>query len=159
MSRAALALAAAVVCGCSASEVVEPAPEPLHLEGDMSLELRDTMHVLNTGAAGSDDTARPITVELTPSAGFGLLAAGTKLSVEGRLEPFPEASSVLYVAKVSGAPQNGACGKQPISLALSLHRRLGASMVVGGLSAYCGANRWHGTPVRILRLSGALSQP
>ena len=53
----------------------------------------------------------------------------------------------------------GRCGGEPVSLALSLARRGDARRVAGGLTAYCGADRFAGVPVRVLRLSGELPLP
>ncbi len=32
-------------------------------------------------------------------------------------------------------------------------------MVLGGLTAYCGADTWYGVPAKVLRLAGPLPLP
>ncbi len=46
-----------------------------------------------------------------------------------------------------------------MSLALSLHRQGANAMVLGGLTAFCGADTWHGVPAKVLRLAGPLPLP
>ena len=123
------------------------------LEGTLELELRDsatiTIEIATDGVNG--------TMSVMPSAGFGLVEPATTLSGPGRVETFTEASSTLYVAKLSAPPRSdGPCGTEPVSLALSLHRQGSNDMVTGGVAAYCGADQWHGVPVRVLRLAGPL---
>jgi hypothetical protein len=130
----------------------ETAAPPGPLKGTLELELRDTVDV--TIVLGAEDR---MTLTMVPSAGYGLLST-TELQSEGRVERFPEASSVLYTAKLSSPPQpGGPCDTDPISLAVSLHRQGDSPMVMGGLSIYCGQDRWHGVPVRVLRVAGVLT--
>ena len=63
----------------------------------------------------------------------------------------------MYVASWSySMPASSPCRGEPVSLALSLVRRNGNARVGGSLTAYCGVDKWHGVPVRVLRLSGEL---
>jgi len=131
-------------------------PAGLHiepLEGTLDLELRDSVAVTIETASDGVTTK----VSLTPSAGFGVLQAEEVLTGPGRIEAFSESDTTLYVAKLGSVPVDGGpCGSAPISLALSLHRQGDNDRVTGGLAAYCGADRWHGVPVRMLRIAGSL---
>jgi hypothetical protein len=118
---------------------------------ELELELRDKISV---SMEQSGDT---LTITVTPSAGYGLMAPNVALAGDGRLERFVEASSILYTARFSSpADPSGPCGNEPVSLALALHRQAGNDRVSGGLTAYCGASQWHGTPKRVLRIAGSL---
>ncbi|MBW2522801.1 MAG: hypothetical protein JRI23_01435 [Deltaproteobacteria bacterium] len=145
-----VAVAALALTGCP-DESLAPVDSTLH--GTLSLELRDSATVeIVVPSDGS-----PTTVTLSLDRGFGVAPAGSPLSASGTVEAFPEASLTLYTAKLSApAEPSGPCGAEPISLALTLSRQGKNAMVVGGLSAYCGADRWHGNPRRVLRLSGEL---
>jgi len=94
---------------------------------------------------------------MTLSQGFGVAPAESALSGSGRIESITEAGATLYTARLSAPAQPaGPCGAQPVSLALSLHRQGANATVHGGLTAYCGAEQWHGVPPRVLRLAGEL---
>jgi hypothetical protein len=123
------------------------------LAAELSLEMRDTLRTrLVVGTDGESFTLR-----LTPSRSFGVLPAGSTIVGDGRIERFPEANMTLYSAKLSApAEPAGPCRDQPISLALSLQRQGSNATVIGGLTAYCGANRWYGVPPRVLRVAGEL---
>ena len=146
-----ICLALLVLAGCEIEETLSPVPGPL--KGTLSLELRDSAEL----QIASDDGVNS-TVTITLSEGFGFAPANTTLEAPGRIEPFPEANSTLYWAKLD-APGTcyGRCVNDSVSLAMSLYREGNNAIVLGGLSAYCGANTWHGTPKRVLRLNGPLS--
>lgn len=150
MKRAAVVLLLLAACDTSAQ------PQPAPLSGTLALELRDSADVIITSATGSNDA----TVQLTMSQGYGFAPGGTVLSAPGRIEPFPEANSTQYSAKFNAAADpTGPCGDTPISLALSLYRQGSNAEVLGGVSVYCAAETWHGTPKRVLRLAGVLPLP
>ncbi|MEZ4442824.1 MAG: hypothetical protein R3B72_27255 [Polyangiaceae bacterium] len=155
MMRPTLLLCLIFLVACGSDQTTEP-PAPKPVEGTLSLELRDQLTITLTPPESTKTT-----ITLAPSATYGLLAAG-ETTVEGRVAPLPEANATLYTAKLDVPAQSGGpCGDEPISVALSLHRqglhRQGQNTtVIGGLSAYCGAGRWHGVPVRVLRLAGEL---
>lgn len=129
------------------------APVDATLRGTLTLELRDSA-TIEIRLPPND---APTTTTLTLAKGFGVAPAGVALTGAGTVERFPEASGTLYTAKLAADPQPaGPCGSEPISLALSLHRQGDNAVVHGGLSAYCGAERWQGRPRRVLRLTGAL---
>ncbi len=125
----------------------ESAPAAQAMTGQLDLEIRDSAKLTIEPSGG---------VSLEVSAGYGLLEANTKLVAPGRIERLAESSATLYTARFSVPAQNGLCKAEPISLALSLHRQGDNARVLGGLSAYCGADTWFGAPVRVLRLSGSL---
>lgn len=152
MKRVLLAAALGVLVACSEDDAIDPN----HLEGTLSLELRDELSVvIDVGADG-----RTTSVALTASAGYGLVPVATRLAVSGSRELLPEANGTLYTAKLDALPQpGGPCGAEPVSLALSLHRQGANATVMGGIAAYCGSGRWHGRPVRILRVAGELPIP
>lgn len=138
------ALLLLLLSGCVERIRQKPPPE-------LELELRDKVSV------SMEQAGDVLTVTLTPSAGYGLMAPNVALTGEGRLERFVEASSILYTARFSSpAEPSGPCANQPVSLALALHRQAGNDRVTGGLTAYCGAGQWHGTPKRVLRIAGSL---
>jgi hypothetical protein len=91
--------------------------------------------------------------------GYGVLPAGAEFSGAGFVEAFPEAGVSLYTARFDApADPSGPCGSEPVSLALSLHRRGDAPRTSGALAAYCGKGVWHGTPARMLRLAGDMKR-
>ncbi len=150
---AAFALAALTALTGLGCEGDAPAPPPARLAGTLSFEVRDSADVVLELAADG----RSLRVTLETTASHGLLPAGSPLVADGRVAAFPEASGVLYTAKLQGPAQpDGPCGAEPVSLALSLHRSLDDAMVLGGMAAYCGHDRYDGVPVRILRLAGEL---
>jgi len=146
-----IVIAAALPAGCVDETL---APVDSTLRGSLALELRDSATVEIVVPGDGSVT----TVKLTLDQGFGVAPAGQPLSGSGAVEAFAEAGSTLYTAKLSAPAQaDGPCGDEPISLALSLHRQAENAILFGGISAYCGANRWHGNPRRVLRLSGELT--
>jgi hypothetical protein len=128
---------------------------PSTILGTLQIEVLDQADVQIEPASG--DT---MTLTLTSQASFGLLPAGQALRAEGFAERMPETGDTLYTAKLAApAVTGGPCGDEPVSLALSLHRQTGNDAVLGGISAYCGADTWYGVPVRVLRLAGPLPLP
>jgi hypothetical protein len=136
--------------GCGSDEETVPAP----FAGTLTVELRDRADVALELLEG--DALR---VTLTASAGYGLVPTGTAMIGNGWVEHFPETDGTLYTARFDGPAQDGLCGDEPVSLALSLHRQGGNATVIGGIACYCGSGVWHGRPVRILRLDGAIPLP
>lgn len=125
------------------------------LQGTLFIEVLDTADVQIDALAGD---AMKLTI--TSHADFGLVPRDTPLEADGFVEKLPETGDTLYVAKIAApADPGGPCQSEPISLALSLHRQGDNATVFGGISAYCGADRWYGTPVRVLRMTGPLPLP
>jgi hypothetical protein len=154
MRHAWLAPLLLLLLGCDlSSEVIVTSRT---LQAELDLEIRDRV-AITIEPSEQGDTMH---VSLTPSAGYDLLAPGTALAADGKISLLPEATGTLYSAKLSSDGQlNGPCGSEPVSAALALHREGGNAYVVGGLSIYCGADRWYGNPVRILRIAGNLPLP
>lgn len=149
MRRAIWFCIAALLVGCAEDATTPPATT---LRGELSLEMRDNLSL--EVAPGSAEAAR---ISITPSAGFGLLEAGTTLSADGFIEPLPEASATLYRATfaIDATPGDGACAGEAATLSLSLHRQGANAAVGGGISVYCGGDTT-APPVRVLRLFGNL---
>jgi len=144
------AIAALALAGCYVDDPPAPPPPKRVMGGDLSVDIRETAHVVLT-VAGSDLKA---SVKL--SRGYGVAPAGA-LEGAGSVEAFPEAEMTLYTARFDApADPGGPCGAEPVSLALSLHRRGDDAHVGGSLAAYCGQGVWHGVPARMLRLAGDL---
>ncbi len=144
-----LAGLAAATAGCWADDPLPKAPEVKTLAGTLAVDIRDTMAVELVITGGAIDAS------LTLSKSFGV--AGGALRGSGTVEPFPEAGTTLYTAKIDApADPTGPCKAAPISLALSLHRRGKDAHVNGSLTAYCGKGVWHGVPARLLRIGGDL---
>jgi hypothetical protein len=143
-------LPALVLVWVSACDAEKEAPGPI--EGTLQIEVLDTVDVRIEPAVGD---AMQVTV--TAPIGFGLMPEGTPLTADGFSEPIPETGDTLYTAKIAApATPGGPCGDQPVSLALSLHRQGQNATVLGGISAYCGADTWYGVPARVLRIAGPL---
>jgi hypothetical protein len=124
------------------------------MEGELQLELRETATLRMTL---NPEKPRACEIHLQASAAYGLLPTTEIHAQQCRILQPNEAHFRLYSARFSApASLGGPCGDQPISLALSLHREGSNQVVVGGISAYCGADRWYGKPVRVLRLFGNL---
>lgn len=122
--------------------------------GELQLEVRQTATLRMTL---NPETPRACEIHLQASAAYGLLPTTEIHAQRCRILQPDEAHFRLYSARFSApASLGGPCGDQPISLALSLHREGSNQVVVGGISAYCGADRWYGKPVRVLRLFGNL---
>jgi hypothetical protein len=128
---------------------------PPVLEGTLAFEVLDSATVRIDQFAGDQAT-----FTFTPSAGFDLLAPGQPITAQGFIDALPEADSTLYSARMTApAPAGGPCMGKELALALSLHRQGAAETVGGGVSVYCEGGRFHGVPVRVLRLAGRLVQP
>lgn len=149
-----LLAALAIACANDDETKTKPEPEPITLSGSLDLELRDKLEITLIMRGET------LSATVTPSKDFGVFAAGTPLSGDGRVESFPEAESTLYTARFAAPGRaGGPCGAQALTLALSLHRAGTGAMVAGSLTAYCGAQS-HGIPARTpLRLSGLLPLP
>lgn len=141
-------LSCLLLAGCGEAEVVSAKVETHEL--DVDIREHATLRLERRGES--------LKVRLTLSRGFGVLADGSTLSGSGRLERFPEAEVELVTAELAGPAQSGGpCGDQPVSLALSLHRRGAAPRLSGSLTPYCGKDVWSGIPARNpLRLSTTL---
>ena len=146
-----VAMLTMVAAGCQDDSEAPPPPAPAARHAVLALELKDSLEIHVAGDGPEVD------VTITASAGYGLLPQGSPLNGRGRIEAFPETGATLLTAKLAAPAQtSGPCGPSAVSLALSLHRPAASPRVTGGLTAYCGANRWHGKPPRVLRVSGEL---
>jgi len=149
----ALVALAMLAAGCG-DDATKPPPGNAKITGKLELELRETATV--TIEPDPSDASGKAAITIEPSASYGLLGGGA-LRADGFVERYPEAGTTLYTAKLEAPAQSdGPCGEEPISLALALHRQGDNAIVVGGLSAYCGAGKHYGVPVRVLRLVGDL---
>ncbi len=150
MKRLIVIMGLALIPACAEEEA--KLPPATTLSGTLEIELRDQASV-ELVVRGEK-----LSATLTLPKGFGVAPAGEPIRGEGRVEAFPEVESTLYTAKFSLPEQaGGACGTQPVSLALALHRGGDNAYVARSLTPYCGAQIWHGTPARApLRLSGSL---
>ncbi len=96
-----------------------------------------------------------LTAAFIPQQGFDVLLAGTTLLGSGQLWSIPEANGRMVMLRLNGpAAPNGPCGNNPISYAVSLTAKASNAYMVGGLTAYCGANTFTGSPARVMRLAG-----
>ncbi|MCC6216071.1 MAG: hypothetical protein IT376_14490 [Polyangiaceae bacterium] len=147
----------ALLGACSEEERAAAAPAApaavASASGTLDLELRDSLEI---GLELLEDGS--LRARVRAPRGFAVAADGAELSGVGRLVELRESEGTLYTARFSGAPVGGGpCGAEPVSLALSLHRRGDNAFVAGSLTPYCGADRWHGRPARTpLRLTGEL---
>lgn len=142
---------ACVAAGCGEEEAPPAANGPLR--GELSVDIREVASVTLRDEGGAVQAS----IKLTK--GYGVLPAGAELSGAGFVEAFPEAGVSLYTARFDApADPSGPCGAEPVSLALSLHRRGDAPRTSGSLAAYCGKGVWHGTPARMLRLAGDMKR-
>ena len=165
MGRAALGalcaglLATATGCGKSSHGVddgVHPAATLQGWAGQLDVDVRAQADV--SISAPSVDGVVDIVIQLPLKDAAGLVPDG-KLATRGVIERFPETQSVLTTAKIAlPAVADGPCAAQPISLALTLHRRGDDARFAGGLMAYCGANHFYGVPAKMLRLTGTLEK-
>ncbi len=147
--RALTVVALVLALGCS-SEETSLGP----IRGTLQIEVLDTAVVVIE--ARESNTMR---VTVTSDTSFGLLPAEA-ITADGLAEVMPETGDTLYTAKISVPPNpTGPCQSQPVSLALSLHRQGKNAAVLGGISAYCGADTWYGVPTKVLRLAGPLPLP
>ena len=129
-------------------------PIPSTTSGTLDLEIRGSAEITLTALPGSDTQT---TVVVTGAAAPHLLDDGTKLEGAGRFEPFPEAGTELFAAKLSlPADLAGPCGAKPRAVALSLVHRTAAPRFAGALTVYCGTDHF-GIPARVFRLSGTLT--
>ena len=127
-------------------------PEPIVVfDATFDLELRETIDV----AFARLGTAIEVTVRA--SRGYGLVPTDVLVGV-GRIDAYPELGATLYTATFDGPAQaQGPCADAPISLGLSLHHDDDASIIAGGLTGYCGAGTFFGTPaIEPLRIFGRL---
>jgi len=149
MKRAGLLLLAPLVAfACADSSSVSPV-RPTY-QGTLAVDIRGSaLATLSPSDQGIDVTLAGW------QDGYGLFDAGKPLTAKGRIETFAESPGwEMYTAKFAAIPASGgACGAQPVSLALSLIRRDGNARVQGSLTAYCGA-AYSGVPARVLRLTG-----
>lgn len=124
-------------------------------EPDESLRTTLDVDIRESASVRIERHGDELDVSIELSQGFGVAPPGERLRGKGRLERFPEAEVSLYTARFSVRAQpDGPCGAEPISLALSLHRRDTGPRLSGSLTAYCGESVWHGLPARSpLRLS------
>jgi hypothetical protein len=151
---AAAALAALTLAGCFGDDPLPAVTKPAVLRGELAIDIRETARLVIT-SDGADAQ-----VEVTLTKGYGVAPVGAALVGNGHAEAFPEAGMGLLTARFDApADLTGPCGAQPVSLALSLHRRGKDAHVGGSLTAYCGQGVWHGVPARLLRLSGDLPLP
>lgn len=138
-----------VACSKSSEQPASPSDAATGIRGTLAVEIRQTVDVTISPAA-----------QITLAFGegdFGVLEPNTKFTVNGAIEPLPEASATMYTATWAAPKRSaGPCGEQPMTFALSLVRRGQNTRVGGGLTAYCGPNAT-GVPARVLRLSGDLS--
>lgn len=137
--------------GTADSSTTAP-PEPVEvLDARFDLELRETIDVeiVRLGTA--------IEVTVNVSTGYGIAPNDAIVGV-GRIDAYPEVGATLYTATFDAPAQpNGPCGDAPVSLALALHHDDDASIVAGGLTGYCGAGTFFGTPaIEPLRIFGRM---
>jgi len=148
------AMAALTLAGCFTDDPLPAVARPQVLRGELACDIRETAKVVVT-LSGPDAE-----VAVTLTKGYGVAPVGSTLVAEGHVEAFPEAGMELFTTRFDApADAGGPCGAQPVSLALSLHRRGKDAHVGGSLTAYCGKGVWHGVPARLLRLSGDLPLP
>jgi hypothetical protein len=139
-----------VVAACGKDET--PSPSTSTLSGELDLDIRDKASV----SIDAEGTSTKVTVSV--SKGFGVLPENTPVTGPGSIEAIPETDGTLYTGRLSGpVVPGGRCGDQPVSIGFSLQRDESNARVSGGMAAYCGAAVWHGTPVRMLRLSGSMN--
>jgi hypothetical protein len=147
-------LAGGGLAGCGADDAT-PVSQDTRYRGTLDADIRGTAItsiIVHPGGAAD------ISIQLDTATMPELVDASAPLVfTAGKVEPFLENGSVLYTGKLSRpAVAGGPCGSQPVSLALSLHRRGAEARVGGSLTAYCGEARFFGVPARILRLTGQL---
>lgn len=125
-------------------------PAEVVLDLDLEIETIETVHVevVRTGDV--------LEATLTASRGWGVAPDGEAVGGPARIDAYPEAGGSITTARLAGpAIADGPCGDAPVSLALALHRDDDTTFVAGGLTAYCGADSWHGVPpIEPLRISG-----
>jgi hypothetical protein len=144
-----------LAAGCMGEETVNPTPAGVAYSGTLAVDIKGTAKVDIALRSGN---AIDVSLEVQAKEAEGLVEPSKRLQATGTLEPFPENGSELYTAKFSSAASpGGPCGAEPVSLALSLHRRGKNNRVGGSLTAYCGEGKFHGVPVRLLRLTGELA--
>jgi hypothetical protein len=149
MRRAGLLLLAPFVAfACADSTTINPV-RPTY-KGTLAVDIRGTVDVtLSPSDQGTDVTLA------SWHEGYALFDPTKPLTAKGRTEIFAESPGwEVYTAKFATVPPNGgACGTQPVSIAMSLARRDGNARVQGSLTAYCGIS-YSGVPARVLRLTG-----
>jgi len=151
MNKRTWPLALLVIAACGKDET--PPPSTSTLSGELDLDIRDKASV----SIEAEGTSTRVTVSV--SKGFGVLPENTPVMGPGSIEAIAETGGTLYTGRLSGpVVPGGRCGDQPVSIGFSLHRDESNARVSGGMAAYCGAGVWHGTPVKVLRLSGSMSR-
>ncbi|HPM75540.1 MAG TPA: hypothetical protein PK961_00515 [bacterium] len=131
----------------------DDAPPPLEtgrflLHMDFETDFRAHLRLVQY----SDDT---FTGQFLPKQSFDVITADVPLEGAGKMIRFPEALGRMIVLKFQGpAVSGGKCGDLPVSYSLALTAKEDNGYLVGGLTAYCGANTFYGRPARVMRLSG-----
>jgi hypothetical protein len=127
-------------------------PGEVVLDVWLELEALEDVRVEIT-SAGDEHTAA-----VTMTRGFGVAPVDEAIVGPARIDALPEIGATIYGARLSvPAIADGPCGDEPLSLALALHRDQDSTFVAGGLTPYCGADRWYGVPpIEPLRISGHL---
>lgn len=126
--------------------------QPAEVVLDVWLELEALEDVRVEITRTGDELEAAVTV----SRGFGVAPVDEPIVGPARIDLLPEIGATIYVARL-GVPAipEGPCGDEPLSLALALHHDDDATFVAGGLTPYCGADRWYGVPpIEPLRISG-----
>ncbi len=129
-------------------------PGEVVLDVWLELEALEDVHVEFTR------TGDELTATVTVTRGFGVVPVDEAIVGPARIDELPEIDATIYGARL-GVPAiaDGPCGDEPLSLALALHHDHDATFVAGGLTAYCGADRWYGVPpIEPLRISGHLAR-
>ena len=138
--------------GADSTGATTGTPGEVVLDVWLELEALEDVHVEIT-RAGDEHTAA-----VTVSRGFGVVPVDEAIVGPARIDALPEIGATIYGARLGvAAIADGPCGDEPVSLALALHHDDDATFVAGGLTAYCGADRWYGVPpIEPLRISGKL---
>ena len=152
-------LSALAGAACSSDEA-DPTPQkdpdlgPVTevISGTLDLDIRNSANVR------LELRRERVDAQLIFDQGFGVIPESADQAGVGRVVRLPESDTVMYTAKWSVEPQpGGPCGAEPVSLSLVLHRRGPTELVVGGITPYCGKDRYFGVPARApLRLSGPI---
>lgn len=128
------------------------APVPIEVfDVTLDFEVRETIDVAFVRVGDA------VEVTIRASKGYGVLGSDPLVG-SGRIDDYPELGATLYTATFDApADPQGPCGDAPISLGLSLHHDDDAFILAGGLTAYCGAQTYFGTPpIEPLRIFGRL---
>ncbi len=148
-----LVVMGASVVGCGDDQKSTSVPDK-KFSGSLAVDIKGSA---NVELIEHPDETIDVTLNVQGREATGLIDFATTYSAKGTIEVFPEANTILYVAKFSApAMTNGPCASEPISWALSLERRGKNARVGGSLTAYCGKETFYGVPARVLRLTGEL---